>query len=180
MRSAIARLWVAATALAACGTTLEKLTLDDMVAKSTAIVRARAVSSTSILRGSMIYTAYRLQVSEVLKGAAPGAAAEVYVPGGTYGRLRQSIAGSPRLEPGVEYVLFLWTSPSGLVQVIGLSQGVFEVTKAAGRDPVLVRSPIEADLVDSSGRTATDGGMRLTLSSLRETIRRTAGAREAQ
>jgi hypothetical protein len=104
----------------------------------------------------------------------------VYVPGGTYGRFRQSIAGSPVLAPGVEYVLFLWASPRGLVQVIGLSQGVFEVTKSASGDPLLVRGRIEAAFVDSAGRAAADEGMRLTLGSLREAIRRTFPSREAR
>lgn len=180
MRRFLAILGLAVVSALAGATTLEKLTLDDMVQKSTAIVRARAVSSTSVLRGSMIYTVYRLQVAEVLKGSIAPGAAEVYVPGGTYGRFRQSIAGSPVLAPGVEYVLFLWASPRGLVQVIGLSQGVFEVTKSASGDPLLVRGRIEADFVDSAGRAAVDEGMRVTLGSLRESIRRAPAPREAR
>jgi hypothetical protein len=142
MRSLAALLWLALTSLVATATTLEKMSLEEMVRKSTAVVRARAVDSSSVLRGSMIYTVYRLQVAEVLKGTMVPGGAEVYVPGGTYGRFRQSIAGSPVLEPGVDYVLFLWASPRGLVQVIGLSQGVFEVKKSGSGEPMLVRGRI--------------------------------------
>jgi len=165
-------------AAAAGATTLEKLSVAEMVQKSTAIVRARAAGSSSVVRGSMIYTVYRLQVAEVLKGTL--AAPEVYVPGGTYGRYRQSIAGSPVLEPGVEYVLFLWASPRGLVQVIGLSQGVFELKQSASGEPLLVRGKIEAEMVDALGRAAQDAGLRLTLGSLRESIRRESLRREAR
>lgn len=178
------RLWfilgLTLAGVTAGATTLEKLSLDDMVQKSTAIVRARATGSSSILRGSMIYTVYRLQVAEVLKGSMPPGAAEVHVPGGTYGRYRQSIAGSPVLEPGVDYVLFLWTSPRGLVQVIGLSQGVFEVKQGASGEPVLVRGRIDAEFVDAAGRAAVDTGMSVSLGSLRESIRRVPLAREAR
>lgn len=166
--------------LSLLATTLEKLSLDEMVQKSTAIVRARSTGSSTVLRGSMIYTVYRLQVAEVLKGAMSPGAAEVYVPGGTYGRYRQSISGAPVLEPGVEYVLFLWASPRGLVQVIGLSQGVFEIKQSASGDPLLVRGRIEADFVDSNGRAVADAGVRMSLGSLREALRRASAAREAR
>ncbi len=154
-------------------TTLEKLTVEEMAQKATAVVRARATGSASVQRGSMIYTVYQLQVSEVLKGTLPPGAAEVYVPGGTYGRFRQSIAGSPTLVPGVEYVLFLWASPRGLVHVIGLSQGVFEIKSSAGRT-LLVRGKVEAEFVDRTGRAVEDSGIQLSLENLRETIARAA------
>lgn len=179
MRLLRAAILLAAAVLAAGATTLEKLSVEEMVQKSTAVVRARASVASSVQRGSMIYTVYRLQVSEVLKGSVPPSA-EVYVPGGTYGRYRQSIAGSPVLEPGREYVLFLWASPRGLVQVIGLSQGVFQVKTAAGGEALLVRGKIEAEFVDRMGRAAEDSGVRLSLAGLRDMIARTAARREAQ
>lgn len=158
-------------------TTLEKLSLDDMVQKSTAVVRGRMTGSSSLLRGSMIYTVYRVQVTEVLKGQLTPGTAEVYVPGGTYGRYRQSIAGSPVLEPAKDYVLFLWKSPRGLLQVIGLSQGVFELKQSASGEPVLVRGRIDAEFVDSRGRAVADGGLEVPLSGLRESIRRAPASR---
>lgn len=179
MRPFVSMLLLAAAALAAGATTLEKLSVEEMAQKSTAVVRARASLASSVQRGSMIYTVYRLQVSEVLKGSVPPSA-EVYVPGGTYGRYRQSIAGSPVLEPGREYVLFLWASPRGLVQVIGLSQGVFLVKTAAGGEALLVRSKIEAEFVDRLGRAVEDSGVKLSLAGLRDLIARTSARREEQ
>ncbi len=180
MRPLWAILLATVSALGAAATTLEKLSLDEMVQKSTAVVRARASAAGAVQRGSMIYTVYRLQVSETLKGSMPAAGAEVHVPGGTYGRYRQSIAGSPVLEPGVEYVLFLWASPRGLLQVIGLSQGVFQLKTSSNGEGLLVRSRIEAELVDRAGRAVEDGGMTLTLEHLREKIARLGPQREAR
>ncbi len=42
--------------------------------------------------------------------------------------VQQSFAGAPTLTAGQDYFLFLWTSKTGLTQVIGLSQGLFTVT----------------------------------------------------
>ncbi len=171
MRPLLMILVLAAASVGA--TTLEKLTVEQMAQKATAVVRARATASGAVQRGSMVYTVYQLRVSEVLKGTLPQGVAEVYVPGGTHGRFRQSIAGSPTLVPGVEYVLFLWASPRGLVHVIGLSQGVFEI-KASGGRTLLVRGKVEAEFVDRTGRTVEDNGIQLSLENLRETIARSA------
>ncbi len=179
MRLLRAAIVLAAAVLAAGATTLERLSVEEMVQKSTAVVRARAAAASAVQRGSMIYTVYRLQVSEVLKGTV-SPSAEVYVPGGTYGRYRQSIAGSPVLEPGREYVLFLWASPRGLVQVIGLSQGVFQVKTVAGGEVLLVRGKIEAEFVNRMGRAVEDSGERLSLARLRDMIARAAVRREGQ
>ena len=47
------------------------------------------------------------------------------------------MAGAPTLAAGQDYVLFLWTSKSGLTQVIGLSQGLFNViTNSQGQSIV--------------------------------------------
>ena len=50
--------------------------------------------------------------------------------GGTAGRFRQSVPGVPQLVTGKEYLLFLWTGPSGRTQVIGFTQGVFSLPQA--------------------------------------------------
>lgn len=167
------------TFVPAWATTLEKLSVDDMVTKSTAIVRGRSLGSATTQRGSVIYTVYRLQVTEVLKGSVP-ATTEVYVPGGILGGFRQSFAGSPTLTANTDYVIFLWTSPSGVTQVIGLGQGVFEVKLASNGETVLSRGPLEADMVDGTGRSVEDQGLKLTLSRLTQRVRTLAPRQEAQ
>ena len=61
--------------VAGYGATLERLSLEEMTARSTAIVRARAVSSSASFVGSTIYTQTRFQVLERWKGTASSAAA---------------------------------------------------------------------------------------------------------
>ena len=98
-----------------------------MAQVSTAIVRARVTGTYAAAQGTAeIYTHYQLQVAERWKGAE-AATLDIVVPGGTANGLRQSFSGTPKLIIGREYVLFLWTGPSGRTHITGLSQGVFDL-----------------------------------------------------
>ena len=100
-----------------------------MTQKSTAIVRARVTGSHAGTAAEP--TSTRTSSSRCWKpGSRPDTGTtEVAVPGGVVNGIRQIVAGAPELKPGQEYVLFLWTSRSGLTQVIGLSQGLFKLSE---------------------------------------------------
>lgn len=151
--------------------TLEQLGLDEMAQKSTAIVRARVASSFTAASGPMIYTHYRVAVSEHWKG--PDAAElEVVVPGGAVGHQRQSFSGAPKLNPGREYVLFLWTGRSGLTHIIGLSQGIFDVVTGADGVLQVTRAASGELMLDSGGRPVQEQALTLHLSDLRLRVNR--------
>jgi hypothetical protein len=154
----------------AWATTLEQLSVEQMIQQSSAIVRAKVTGSFAATRNGNIYTYYRLQVVENLKSTTP-ANAEVAVPGGTLGRMTQSVAGAPELRSGAEYVLFLWTSKSGLTQIIGLSQGAFDV-KTSGGASMLGRPASAEQMLDALGNAVQDKGMALGLSDLRARVAR--------
>ena len=150
----------------AWATTLQQLSVDQMIQQSTAIVRAKVTGSYAASRSGSIYTFYRLQVTENLKSTTvPNI--EVAVPGGVLGKVMQSVAGAPNLTVGGDYVLFLWTSRSGLTQVIGLSQGAFDVKVGATGHPVLSRAPASAQMLSADGRAVADHGVTLDLKALR-------------
>jgi hypothetical protein len=153
-------------------TTLLKMSMNDLILQSTSIVRARITGSRSAAIGKDIYTYYQLEVSDTLKkgGILP---AEVAVPGGVYGNLRQIGVGSPALTQGQEYVLFLWTGRSGMTQVIGLSQGMFNLTQDASGATILKRPAIDDQMLDKSGKPVTDTGMTMTWTDLRALIVKT-------
>ncbi len=159
-------------AMAVCGwaTTLEQLSVSDMIQKSTAIVRAKVTGSYAANRNGTIYTFYHLQVLENLK-ASTSSSVDVAVPGGALGNVSQSAAGAPVLRPGTEYVLFLWTSKSGLTQIIGLSQGAFDSQTTADGKTLLTRPGISERMLDTQGRAVIDKGMSLDLNDLRGRIR---------
>lgn len=146
--------------------TLQKLTLDEMIDKSTSIVHGRvAGSGVGSFHGATIYTHYTVDVIERWKGAL-GARLDVVVPGGAAGGQRQVFAGVPNLVEGGEYVLFLWSSPSGLTHIIGLSQGLMRVRTGAAGTPVVTRAASTADMVDSRGRPASDRQLTYTMQDL--------------
>ena len=138
--------WLAALLIATglSGTTLVKLTVDEMVEKSTGIVRGRVDSCQATQRGISIVTECVIRVSESLKGT-PVNSLTVVIPGGTVqgarGRIRQVIAGAPELAAQQEYLLFLWTGRNGITQLIGLSQGALELKQVNGQTLAL-RQPM--------------------------------------
>jgi hypothetical protein len=154
--------------------TLERLSLDDMILKSTEIVRGRVVSSSVIERGPVLYTVSRVQILEGLKGAL-GSHIDVAVRGGSSGGQRQTFSGAPELKAGAEYVLFLWTGRSGLTHVIGFSQGVFDVRREKNGQTFASRAPIKETLLDpSTKQEVEDHGLSIPLEELLARIRRIA------
>jgi hypothetical protein len=172
---------IAGLAPRAWATTLEQLTLDEMAQKSTAIVRARVTGShvgTHGSHGTDIYTYFELQVIETWKSSEQitgKTTTEVAVPGGAFDGIRQSVNGAPELKTGQEYVLFLWTSRSGLTQVIGLSQGLFKVSEEGsegGRGTAVVQRPAASELMlNRSGLPVDDRAVSMPLQDLRTHVR---------
>ncbi len=160
-------------------TTLQQLTLDDMIQKSTAIVRARIVGSHTESRGTGsgadIYTLFQLQVVETWKSSGR-AAAEVAVPGGVSNGIRQMVTGAPELKAGQEYVLFLWTGRSGLTQVIGLSQGVFKLSEEGSGGGVAMRPAASELMLNTSGQPVEDRPLSIPLQDLRTRVSKVLGA----
>ncbi len=153
--------------------TLEQLGLDDMTAKSTAIVRAHVTGSYTAASGAMIYTHYRLAVTERWKGPE-ASTLDVVVPGGTAGVQRQSFSGAPKLEQGRDYVLFLWTGTRGLTYIIGLSQGLFELSAAENGEIQATRAASGELMFSPSGKQVHDQALRMSLKDLRQRVSRAA------
>ncbi|MBZ5617713.1 MAG: hypothetical protein LAQ69_03100 [Acidobacteriia bacterium] len=167
----IALVWTCCIVPLQCAT-LERLSFDDMVSKSTAIVRGKVAGSFAAFAGTgpVIYTHYSIQVSELLKGSA-GRSVDVVVPGGVVNNLRQSFAGAPTFNTGDEYVFFLWTSRAGLTQVIGLTQGVFSLAQDGSKDPMATRSASHELMLDrGTGKPVKDQPMLMHISELRSRI----------
>jgi hypothetical protein len=152
------------------GATLERLTLDDMIAKSTAIVRGKVASSFAAASGPVIYTHYTVQVTERFKGPAAGSV-DVVVPGGAANGLRQTFSGAPTLNPGDEFVFFLFTGRDGQTTIMGLTQGLFALPGDGTSDPVSTRSASRELMLDrQTGRPVKDDTVVMRLSELRTRI----------
>lgn len=159
-------------------TTLEQLSLNDMIVRSTTIVHAKVTGVSAALRGVDVYTFYQLQVVETLKPFTnPGAARiEVAVPGGTAKGIHQTVPGAPNLTIGGDYVLFLWNGANTLTQIMGLSQGLLQVTQDSAGSQIAKRPASTEPMVDRGGAPVADQGLTVRYSDLRMQIRKTLGA----
>ena len=176
------RLWILfalASAIPLCAATLEQLSLDEMIGKSTAIVRGVVTGSYTARSGSVIYTHYSVRVVEGLKGGA-ATSVDVAVPGGTLNGLQQNFSGAPEFTAGANYVFFLWTGKSGLTQVMGLTQGIFSLGKDGSSDPVVTRAASHEVMVASrTGRAVKDETLVMRMSELRARIAGATGTGRA-
>ena len=147
------------------GATLRSLALEDMACKATAIVRGRVSGSYAAAQGSTIYTHYRIQVSERWKGS-DGSTVDLMLPGGAASGYRQSFSGIPQLSTGNEYVLFLWTGKSGVTQLIGLSQGVFDVVKQSSGELMATRAVTSELMLNANGKAVADQPFQMRVSDM--------------
>jgi hypothetical protein len=155
------------------GATLERLSLDDLIARSAAIVRGTVSDSWAAFTGSIIYTHYIIQVGETLKGASRNRV-EIVVTGGTVNGLSQNFSGSPTLAKGDEFVFFLWTSKAGLTQIMGLTQGLFALPENGSSDPTATRPPTRELMLDpATAHPVKDAALSMRLSDLRSRIAKT-------
>jgi hypothetical protein len=153
------------------GATLEKLSVEQMAQQSTIIIRGRVTGCAGEARGPVIYTRCSVAVSETWKGT-PVTRIEFLAPGGTARGLMQTFSGAPRFAADEQYVLFLWVGRSGVPQIIGLSQGVFDVSQQAGGDAVVRRKASTAVMLDSKGKQVRDEAIGMPVGQLRQRVAR--------
>lgn len=148
--------------------TLLQLSLTDMIQQSTAIEHAKVLSSWAAFSGPVIYTHYKLQVTERLKGQV---VTEIVVFGGTADGVRQVYPGTPLFDQGDDYVFFLWTNKAGMTHVVGLTQGMFHVAQDGSTDPGVTRAASHERMVDAkTGHAVKDQALAMKLSDLRVQI----------
>lgn len=172
------RVAVLVIGLPAWATTLQQLSLNDLILKSTAIVRGRPTLGTAALKGSIVYTHYQIQVTDQLKGTSP-AAVDLAVPGGSVRGITQTYSGAPLLLNGQDYVFFLWTSPSGLTQIIGLTQGLFQVVTGTDGAISVSRPGSTTPMLDPAGNAVADTSFTMLLSDLKQRIANTLAGKGA-
>jgi len=137
------------------GATLELLSLNDLISKSTTIVQAQVTGSSASYTGSVIYTHYQVSVLAQWKGPAQSAI-DVMVPGGTAKGMRQTVPGVPQLATGRQYVLFLWKSSHARTYTLGFTQGVFNLLQGASGNLTAVQMPATETILAPGARQAVN------------------------
>ncbi len=142
-------------------TTVERLTLDDLVRKAGKIVVGRVNGVRTYWSGQIILTSYTIEVQETIKGTA-SRNIEVTTIGGTIGDITLHVAGMPSFQKDENAVVFL--ENTGMVStVVGLGQGKFAV-----RNGEVTNTIGGLDFPD--GRKAKP--LNMTLESFKNQIRR--------
>lgn len=144
--------------------TLVHLTLDEMNAQSSAVVRARCVSAQSQTSSDEfgIVTQYGFEAHEYYKGDL-GSRFTLTEPGGQVGNRVVEFSGMPHFRVGDEVVVFVWTSPRGSHQVIGFTQGKFGVrTDAATGDVTILQTASGEPMLEPETHTHTARPERMT------------------
>lgn len=173
LRSPLLLLLAVASARA---TTLDYLSLEDLISRATVIVRGNVVACEGFLKGPGVNTRCAVQVLEQWKGPE-AKQLEVIVPGGVASGRRQIVPGAPALREGSDYVFFLWTGSNGETQLLGLSQGLFVLERdEAGQENAVQAVPADGALERATGRLVTDRPLRLRLAELRSRTRAVAPA----
>jgi hypothetical protein len=169
-------MWVVAATAGARTTVLVPAELGELSRDARIIARGRiaAVQTRWSDDRHRIETLVSLDVESYLKGSL-GGELQFRLPGGQLGRFRSIVVGVPRLTMGQRVVVFLTGQAPDLPRVVGLSQGVFRISAASGRDEVT-----PAALVAEAGVTrrvirGADEFRPLRLEAFEERVRALAG-----
>jgi hypothetical protein len=124
-----------------------------------------------------IETLVTLEVESYLKGSL-GSTLRFRVPGGELGRFRSIVVGAPAFAVDQRVVVFLGARGPSIPFVLGMSQGVFRVSRAADNSGWLVTSPVfMASTTGAATRLVRGDPARrpLALGDFEQTVRALAG-----
>lgn len=136
--------WAMTAPVPASATVLLPADFTTVASQAAAIVHGRVVVVQSALVGPQrtIESFITLEVIDTFKGA-PASSVTFRVPNGQVGRYRRVLVGAPEFEAGDEVVVFLQGRAPVMPSLFGLSQGVYRVSRAAGR-PLVTPPPVLA------------------------------------
>jgi hypothetical protein len=123
-----------------------------------------------------IETVVTLEVESYLKGSL-GSTLRFRVPGGSLGRFRSIVVGAPEFAVDQRVVVFLGARGPSVPFVLGMSQGVYRLSRAAGDSGWLVTSPVLTAPTAGTARLVRGdpGRQPLSLGDFEQTVRALAG-----
>jgi len=178
MRILLAIGCVLTVALPATATVLVPADLGELSREAVAIVRGRVVATDARWTDDhrSIDTIVTLAVERYLKGSL-GATLQFRVPGGELGRFRSVVVGSPEFAVDDRVVIFLGARGPTVPYVLGFSQGVFRVVRAADSAEWMVTPPPVGPSTAGARVVRGDASRRpLALADFEERVRAAMGA----
>jgi hypothetical protein len=173
-------LLVTGSAVPARATILIPADLGELSRDALAIARGRvaALDSQWTDDHGTIETIVTLEVDSYLKGSL-GATLRFRVPGGELGRFRSVVVGAPVFAIDQRVVVFLGARGPSVPHLLGMSQGVFRLSRAADNSGWVVTSPVIAPAVSGVPLRVVRGDparRALPLDDFEQTVRALAGA----
>jgi hypothetical protein len=177
-RTLLFALSVLLLALPVSATVLVPADLGELSRDAIAIARGRvaALDAQWTEDHGTIETIVTLEVESYLKGGL-GSTLRFRVPGGELGRFRSLVVGAPAFAVDQRVVVFLGARGPSVPYVLGLSQGVFRVARAADDSGWLVTSPVILPATGSATRIIRGDPSRrpLALGDFEQRVRALAG-----
>jgi len=165
-----------ATAPVTDATTVESLSLDEMIERASFIFIGKAGEARAEWNAdhTRIYTYVRFDVERYLKGGAGGRELTLRVPGGQVGEFAALMPGAPQFTPGEDVLLFCSGAQARVPTVLGLALGKFAITRAASGERILKRDVSGLVLADyrTDSRTPDTPVTQYRLSEIEARIRR--------
>jgi hypothetical protein len=146
------------------GTTLARLTLDQLAAAAQVVAHVRCTGNESRRDAGTIWTFTDFTVLETFKGE-PGTRITIRLPGGREGHLVETVEGAPRFAPGDEAIVFLERTSTGDWSISAWAEGTFRIESDSrtGRQTITQDSSGMA-VFDPAARTfRSDGIVRMPL-----------------
>lgn len=107
-------------------TTLAQLSLVQLVNSAEVVVYAEVIANHCQWRDGEIWTVTSLRVIDNWKGDSP-AQIDLWMIGGTIGRITSYVPGAPRFRPDEQAVLFLEPTRAGAMSITAWGEGTFRV-----------------------------------------------------
>jgi hypothetical protein len=159
-------------------TIVPRMAFEQIVSDSTKIVHGRVIDSRAEEVDGIIWTHYRVQVLDSVKGTN-GDILTVTEPGGELNGVGMIVQGASKFETGEEDVLFLYQTPLGFWRTTGWSQGKFDVVNSAGSK--VVRAAKNGVELLPNGRAAAGQSVESfngqALTDFLDAVRRQAGVK---
>ena len=178
MRTFVACCLLLALTLPARATVLIPADLGELSRDALAIARGRvaAIDAQWTEDRGTIETIVTLEVESYLKGSL-GARLRFRVPGGELGRFRSIVVGAPEFAVDQRVVVFLGAQGPSVPHLLGMSQGVFRMARAADNSGWLVTSLVLAPAVGGAVRVVRGDPSRrpVALADFEHTVRALAG-----
>lgn len=176
LRAVLLALLTSALSVPASATTLEQMSLTQLVGASVAVVRAKCLGSSALWQSGEIWTETRCQSLETFRGAVP-AFFTVHVIGGRVGSFESVVDATPRFHAGDEVVLFLAQPFDGAYGIVAWIEGTFRVLRDRAGRAFLSQESAGVMVYDARKRVFRREGIRhMPLEQFRQTIERLSPA----